>query len=186
MSRRHYPQRSPVLPLGRTPATLRLGATDVPYSCRGTGAPVLLLAGDPKLRNYLQSHLAARFRVVAPATGCCERELGSSTWLRGLIDGLGLNRPRIVASDSHALAALHFTASDPERVDRIAVLWRESAGDPADRTMLQDRLTFASAPLLLVRIRPWNGDPEHGFDELADLIRFLESPSEGSMGTPAA
>lgn len=177
MSSRHHPKKSPVLPSGLPAAKLRVGDTDVSYSSQGAGAPVLLLVGDPQLRNHLQSHLATSFRVVAPAIDSDQPELGSTALLRALIDGLGLDRPCVVASDSHALAALHFTAGDPERVDRIAVLWREQRGESAEPTTLQDRFAVASAPILLVQVQPWNDDAEHRSDELTALISFLESPS---------
>lgn len=118
----------PSLPDG--PPVLRIGTTETLYQRAGQGPPVLLLLHEgatDELGAELFGRLAARFRVIAPV-----RPAGVeiTSWLRDLIEGLGLIRPAIVADEAFGLASLSLSMQEPDRVGAIVVMARAS-GDGA-------------------------------------------------------
>lgn len=113
---------------GEVEAVVQAGPMTTWYVRAGQGLPVLLLmrqgprttSGAPLFRR-----LAAEFRVVAPV--CPTGEWVDSgpgdaaTWLRGLMDGLGLVEARVVVDESLAPALAPFLESDRDRVRGVLV-----------------------------------------------------------------
>lgn len=172
---------------GQVPETLlgphaiaRIGPDDVPYSRSGKGTPLLLLVGSLALRHRLQATLDNSFKVYAPDLEGAAPAIATEALLRGMIDGLGLGRPHLVAAGMHGLAALHFAASDPERVDRVALLWRDIRTGPLGAAMLEERLAFTSCPLLLVCLGEGADGGADDAHQFAAIARFLGQPIDAT------
>lgn len=100
---------------------LQAGAVVTPYARAGRGAAVLLLRDAPVAELAacrILVGLAAAFRVTAAGPPPGDR----AGWLRNLIDGLGLDRPWLVADPSLGGWAREFAADHPERVRGVALL----------------------------------------------------------------
>jgi pimeloyl-ACP methyl ester carboxylesterase len=130
-------------------AVIQTATSEVAYRRAGRGPHVLLLtdgADDDRLRDALFSSLAEHFRVIAPVPAHADPAL-----LRDIIDGLGLERPSIVADEASGIAALAFALLDPERVDRVVVVRHRRAG-PARQPHVDDTLTLSGHPLFLLQL----------------------------------
>lgn len=128
-------------------AVLIAGATQTTYRRAGAGKPVLLLFPgglDEPFAALVFAHLAASVRVVAPVLPQTVRataepaqfELAFATWLRDLIDGLGLPQTILVADEPVACAALAFVQGEPERVRALIVARRTVAEDVAAAALI--------------------------------------------------
>ena len=115
-------------------AVVQTGTFETRYRRAGSGASVLLL--DPQGHQapgaWLFDALTARFRVIAPvvpqAVAAGDEAAGAlEPWLRGLVDGLGLDRPGVVASASLGPALRRFEARDPFRLGPIALVETDTA-----------------------------------------------------------
>jgi hypothetical protein len=151
---------------------------------RGTGAPVLLLrpAGDTDVaEGSLLPKLATLFRVVAcrpplmdemggPARGLVA---AFSTWLREFLDGLGISRASIVAEGAFGVPALSFALSDPTRVGRLVLLFRDAPDPALPGAAATDLLGRSGHPLLVLRA---NGAAPSATD-VSEVIRFLSEES---------
>jgi hypothetical protein len=117
---------------------LTAGEVDTPYTRQGRGETLLLLRDNDgrDADNPLAGTLAAEYRVIAPLappgfeTWVPHR---STDWLRNLLDGLGVERACIVAEARMAPSALSFAASDPLRVQRLALLTDNGAEGTASK-----------------------------------------------------
>lgn len=136
-------------------ACARIGTVDIPYLRCGSGAPLLLIADDGVMRERLREALATRFKVFVPELRSRWHGLASAVWLRELIECLGVARPHVVVTGPRSVAVLHFAISDPDRIDRVVILWRErfASATPhsADDGAVEDRLQVAGRPLLMLR-----------------------------------
>jgi hypothetical protein len=164
-------------------AVVQTGRFETAYRRAGNGGPVLLLAGDPGAAgDWLFEQLAAHFRTIAPLGSGRIDGGGYATfelWLRGLIDGLGLQRPALVAGFSAAAPLLRFAAADPHRVDRIALVMHGGSAEERDPA-LDDAAAAAPHRLLLVGI-PGPEEPDARADALGRLLEFLLAPSAQTM-----
>ena len=158
-------------------ATVCAGVTATDYLRAGCGEPVLLLCGRPE--RPLLAPLAARFRVIAPDLPCDptrapdDRRGPFSEWLRDFLDGLGVARTHVVADEPYALRTLRFTLTDPTRVDRIALLFRD-AHDPAISAGPRPELLGHSGHPLLVSCDTGVGVRGDACATVADeILRFL-------------
>jgi pimeloyl-ACP methyl ester carboxylesterase len=143
-------------------AVVQTATSETVYRRAGRGPQVLLVAADGDggpLGRALFRTLAERFRVVAP---CYSIPEGSGTppghaevgvWLRDVIDGLGLDRPGIVADEMFAGAAVEFARMEPDRVGRLAVICRPGARPALDEAALQDAFSRTAPPFLLLRVK---------------------------------
>lgn len=167
-------------PAALTRATVYAGATATEYVRAGCGAPVLLLAergADPLL-----TALGARFRVIAPELPCrvVTPEPGTSAppfsvWLRDFLDGLGIARVDVVATEAYGVRALSYCLVDPARVGRIALLFRD-ASDPTAGGGSPEPLGRSGHRLLVRR-----ETDEDGSGAIADVLAFL---TDGACGAP--
>jgi len=139
-------------------AVLQTGTAETHYHRAGVGPPVLLLYAhaltDP-LGAALFAALAARFRVIAPTlpagVGGPGAGLAISTWLRDLIDGLGLERPAVIADEWLAGPLLGFVLMDRERVGGVAAVCRDRV-DPHRPGALEDQLERSAHQLMVVAV----------------------------------
>lgn len=164
----------------RVEAVVQVGSAETPYTRIGRGPVVLMLCADGirgPLGTLLGGRLAAQFRVIVPLPLAAASEAASqasalhspSTWLRGLVDGLGLVRPAVVADERFGLAALDFAVRDPERVGPLVLVGFDSALSERESPVRREGLASGHA-LLLLR---WNFDFPKQDDVAAEVARFL-------------
>jgi pimeloyl-ACP methyl ester carboxylesterase len=145
-------------------ATVHAGGEEMHYGRLGTGPSLLLVmpeAADSGYRARLVEALSKRFRVyVPPSPGCGEGGAPAALLLQRFLDGLGLERVCVVADASCAAEVLWLAQTDPERIERVALVLPEAAdptipatlpvlgNEPNGSAMLLVRLGFprASAP----------------------------------------
>jgi pimeloyl-ACP methyl ester carboxylesterase len=166
-------------------AVVQTGPFETWYRRAGVGGPVLLLIGPPAaaVGDWLFSQLAGRFRTIAPVlpaglagasgTGTPVEGGGLEDWLRGLIDGLGLEQPALVAAAERGVGLLRFMALDPERVGRLALVQPAAPGDSAPGHVVLDDTAPADAHPVLVMGLPGPEDQDGRADALDRLVRFL-------------
>ena len=91
-------------------ALVQTDGVETTYVRAGAGAPVIVLraCAIPAASDPVIEQLAREFRVFAPDLCCAENAPNFSEWLRGLIEGLGLEEPRVVvtADSEEELVAL--------------------------------------------------------------------------------
>jgi hypothetical protein len=170
-----------------TKAAVDHGPITTTYTRAGAGAPIVLL--DPEavaggVPSPLVLALAARFRVVVPELVCAQ-DAGTafSTWLRGFVDGLGQARVHVVSCEAWALRALSFCITDPLRVRRLVLIFRDAA-DPALRgEAAPDRLAGIGIPILVHRQHAVALPDESG-GGVDPVLRFLLA--EDAVDTSAA
>lgn len=107
-----------------TSALFQAGPTVTPYRRAGAGEAIVLLfpGGDAgALGAEVFARLAERFRVIAPDV---PEGIPVAAWLRDLIEGLGLERPGIVADACFADAVRQLAREDPDRVGRVVAVPR--------------------------------------------------------------
>jgi pimeloyl-ACP methyl ester carboxylesterase len=99
------------------------------YHRRGAGRPVLLLADAAGAGGApwpaLDDALAARFRTIRPelpAKSSAAAPPPFADWLRDFLDGIGVEAAAVVAAGRHGAAALDFSGSDADRVERVLVV----------------------------------------------------------------
>ncbi len=117
---------------------LEVGGTHVNACGPGDAPPLVLLAGHgatspvwfsvaPELAEYHRVYAldlpgdAGRSTAKPPRTAD-----DLMTWLTGVLDGLGADRPRLIGHSYGAWIALTYTLQNPDRVDRLALI------DPTD------------------------------------------------------
>lgn len=117
-------------------AAVWVGGEETPYRRGGDGAPVLLLLpGAGAGEGGLFAVLAAEFRVIAPLRlpryggpggpgGPVGDGVGGAaspweSWLRGLIDGLGLGRPPLVVDAALVAEVERCSRVDPGRIRAV-------------------------------------------------------------------
>ena len=103
---------------GLVEAIVQMGSVETAYRRAGRGRPVLLLVDLAQAaRDRLFWRLAETAMVVEPALPPPPGEW--PRWLRGVVDGLGLDRPDLVVVESWVPAAEAFAREDPDRAGRI-------------------------------------------------------------------
>jgi pimeloyl-ACP methyl ester carboxylesterase len=164
------------VPVPQIQAVVQVGPVEVAYRRAGAGAPVVLLHDGEHgaaLAAALFDVLATRFRVIAPdAPPAAAAGVTLARWLRGLIDGLGLERPSIVAAEEVGVAVLAFAMDDPDRVDRLAIL--RCAGVDLTRELdpVVDVLFGSGHPLMVLPVdAAWGGTVPAA--AAAPLVEFL-------------
>lgn len=110
-------------------ALVQTGSTETVYRRAGQGPTLVLLLGPRSAdeRDRLLSSLARAFRVIDPTP---PEDVGDgwSSWLRGVVDGLGLQRPALVADPGTASRAEALARSDPHRFGPVIVV--QPGSDP--------------------------------------------------------
>ena len=122
------------------------------YRRAGTGRPLLVL------RSSLQPHplwaeldetLIGAFRVLTPdvpATG-----VDAAAWMRGFLEGVGLERVTIIADDSLCITALELALLNADQVERMVLVPAGTASETGLDGTLATSLAGVAVPLLVVR-----------------------------------
>lgn len=114
------------------------GDTEIHYSEKGSGDPVLLLHGGGPgasgMSNYVRNvdALAERYRVIVPdlpGYGRSSKNLDLSDpfgsladAIRGFLDVLGLDRAHLVGNSYGGACALRLALDTPHRVDKLVLM----------------------------------------------------------------
>jgi hypothetical protein len=116
-------------------AVIHAGAVETRYRRAGQGPQLLLLTADADAEWVagVIPLLVARFRVFVPEVPA---DAGPG-WLRGLIDGLGLDRPALVAGLTLSSLLDRFLETDADRPERIALIHPAPAGLGHGRPMVR-------------------------------------------------
>lgn len=168
-------------------AVVHTDGTETRYQRAGSGPPVLLLVcggAAAVARSQLIRELAGSCRVIAPELPDCSghtpAQAGNgdpATWLRNVIDGLGLMRPSILADDGLALACIAFAMADPHRVGRIVIASRAPLLGAAGGGALEDVLGSSGHPFLLLQLESGKDGPVVSPSTVVQIVTFVHSAS---------
>jgi hypothetical protein len=151
---------------------IRLGERVTRYRRLGTGrSPVVLLSTAPVAEPLWPEALeavAAHHRIYAPEIP--SNIAGFGPWLRGFMDGVGAERPAIVATASLCIPALEYALLDPYRIRGLVLI----PDGVVDETGLDGTISSANGsatlPILVLR-------REHPAGSAVELLmRFLRQP----------
>ena len=160
---------------------------EIRYRRAGRGRPVVLLTSG-RTRGLTSAlvlqALAGRFRVVAPKYRAVPADVRPDSsaavcvWLGDVVDGLGLERPSVVADEEFGLAALQFAMLDPARVDRLVVISGDRMPALAGRAVPDGAGVDSSLPLLLISLEATAWVPARPPDAISAMLRFLAASGE--------
>ncbi|HEX2165182.1 MAG TPA: hypothetical protein VHM02_14655 [Thermoanaerobaculia bacterium] len=142
------------LPSDSIRAVVHAAGVATPYLRTGRGAPVVLVAGQEWTRLLLPL-LAGGRSVLAPEVPALPTSATDPSgrvafcrWLRAVFEGLGLERPALVAAGGAVTAALAFALLEEDRLERLVLL--AAAAEEADDRELDGRLGCPSLRLRAV------------------------------------
>jgi pimeloyl-ACP methyl ester carboxylesterase len=122
------------------------------YHRTGAGRPVVLLraaSGPDSIWPELDAELAARFRVFTPELPPdCE---DVAAWVKGFLEGVGLDRVLLVAADPCCLSALELTLVGADQIERLVLVPAGAAGETGLDGTIAATFVGVSVPLLVVR-----------------------------------
>lgn len=150
---------------------VRANGQVVRYRRSGSGRPLLLLlAADeasafwPELLDLLRSHA----RLIVPEPPAAEAD--AEPWLSALVEGLGLSRVTVVASDRFCLAAFERTLLEPDRVARVIMVCRGRGSEAGISGSLDSAPRLGAVPILVLR-------NDRSASEVVPLVKeFLARP----------
>ena len=120
------------------------------YRRAGAGRPLIILRGSADaLWPELDAHLVTRHRVVTPALPPDCADLAA--WVGGFLEGVGLERVTLIATDPCCLAALELALLDGQRIERLVLVPSGTAAETGLDGALATSLAGVSVPLLVVR-----------------------------------
>src|SRR5262245_23183287 len=164
-----------------TRAWVHDGVRQIEYERAGAGPTVIMLVNGAVAdgaRARIFAELSRTCRVICPEWNSAQSNSREGTvaedltdWLAGFLDALGVARASVVASDQQALSALRFALTEPDRVERIALLLFQ-APVLEDSQALSDVLAHRRQSLLV--LSP-NGTGV--LDQLGTLADFLTQPT---------
>jgi len=124
-------------------AELRLGEVTVPYRRAGTGAPVLLLQepGPTPWGSGATTFdtLSQRYRVFQAMTPIPRRRDHAERWLQGVVEGLGLVMPDVVADPALAPILARLVRQNRGLVGQVTFLAGTHSGTGGARTDEDER-----------------------------------------------
>jgi hypothetical protein len=122
------------------------------YHRAGVGRPLVLLrtaAAPDALWPELEEQLVARFRVLTPELPPdCE---DVAAWVKDFLEGVGLDRVVVVATDPCCLSALELTLLGAQQIERLALVPSGLAGETGLDGTLATTFQGVPVPLLVVR-----------------------------------
>lgn len=166
-------------------AVVQAGAFQTSYRRAGRGRTVLLVLSseDQVLADSLFATLAEQFRTIAPAT---PPELQNAAWrfdawLCSLSDGLGLERPAVVAGVGHADALTSLASRDPERLGPLVLLHHKAGSTPGIEAAQAPTGQVGRSPVRVVAV-PASEDQSGRALVLAGIVEFLHRPADAVAG----
>jgi hypothetical protein len=123
---------------GIVKAEIQVGNHSVPYERSGHGSPVLLLlaGGAAEARPGATFQALARTRRVYRPTGPIPRSRDEAErWIRGLVEGLGLGVPDVVAEAEFAPLLARLVRRNDGLVGQVLFLCQATDADAASGTL---------------------------------------------------
>ena len=122
------------------------------YHRAGVGRPLVLLrtaASVDALWPELEEELVARFRVLTPElpSDCAD----IAAWVKGFLEGVGLDRVVVVAADPYCLSALELALLGAQQIERLVLVPGGVAGETGLDGTLATTYQGVPVPLLVVR-----------------------------------
>jgi pimeloyl-ACP methyl ester carboxylesterase len=145
------------------------------YRRAGAGRPVVVLRAptdESALWPELDDSLASSFRVITPEVPANGADV--ARWLGGFLEGVGLDRVMLVATDTFCVPALELALLSAEQVERLALVPAGNAEDTGLDGVLATSLAGGAVPLLVVRRGMAVGEA------LPLLMHFMESEKAGA------
>jgi len=144
-------QSSSTHPAG-TLAEVRAHDQVMRYHRAGAGRPLVLLraaAAPDALWPELEAQLIGRFRVFTPELppDCDD----VAAWVKDFLEGVGLDRVRLIAADPCCLSALELTLLGADQIERLVLVPGGQAGETGLDGTLATAFAGVSVPLLVVR-----------------------------------
>lgn len=129
---------------------IRLADRTMRYRRLGAGKPLVLLTqvGAEPWPDVLEA-IAERRRIYVPDLPADQG--GFVAWLQGFLDGVGAERPAIVATGTSCIPALEFALLEAERVDRLVLIPDGAADETGLDGALSPSRDGPSLPILLLR-----------------------------------
>jgi len=120
-------------------AEVRVGELVTRYVRRGSGPSVVLAGTDTEaspLWAALVESLAPRYRLILPK--CPPNGVDATAWLKGFIEGIGLESCVLVAGEPAAAAALELASGDELIVRKLVLLGNgdREPGSDGSRTLI--------------------------------------------------
>ena len=131
---------------------LRAKGQVVRYRRSGSGRPLLLLLAEDEanaLWPELLEVLRPGSRLIVPDAPAAGTDV--ELWLSALLEGLGLSRVTVVASDRFCLAAFERTLLEPDRVARVIMVCRGRGSEAGISGSLDSTPRLGSVPILVLR-----------------------------------
>ena len=141
------------------------------YHRAGAGRPVVVLRASPDARSLwpeLDEALSSAFRVLTPEVPPTD----VARWLGGFLEGVGLDRVTLVATDDFCLPAIELALLSADQIERLLLVPSGHARETGLDGTLAAPLAGVVVPLLVLR----RGMP--AVDALPLAMQFLESERE--------
>jgi pimeloyl-ACP methyl ester carboxylesterase len=121
------------------------------YHRAGAGRPLVLLraAASDALWPELEEQLVARYRVLTPELppDCAD----VAAWVKDFLEGVGLDRVVVVATDPCCLSALELALLGAQQIERLVLVPGGLAGETGLDGTLATTYQGVPVPLLVVR-----------------------------------
>jgi pimeloyl-ACP methyl ester carboxylesterase len=121
------------------------------YHRAGAGRPLVLLraAASDALWPELEEQLVARYRVLTPELppDCAD----VAAWVKDFLEGVGLDRVLVVATDPCCLSALELALLGAQQIERLVLVPGGLAGETGLDGTLATTYQGVPVPLLVVR-----------------------------------
>jgi pimeloyl-ACP methyl ester carboxylesterase len=146
------PMQSSSIQPASTLAEVRAHDQVMRYHRAGAGRPLVLVraaADRDSIWPELDAHLVARFRVFTPELPPdCGDVAG---WMKDFLEGVGLDRALLIATEPCCLAALELALLGPDQIERLVLVPGGLAGETGLDGTLATTLAGVPVPLLVVR-----------------------------------
>jgi hypothetical protein len=162
-------------PFTATLAEVRAHDQVMRYRRVGAGRPVVVLRAAldaAPLWPELDDSLAGAFRVITPEVPATGADV--ARWLGGFLEGVGLERAALVATDGFCLPALELALLGADQIERLVLVPAGYADETGLDGTLATSLAGVVVPLLVVR----RGLP--AAEALPLLMHFLDGDTNGT------
>jgi pimeloyl-ACP methyl ester carboxylesterase len=145
------------------------------YHRAGAGRPILILRSALEAQPFwaeLDAALTSAFRVLTPDVPAAEVDVAA--WMRGFLEGVGLDRVTIIAEGSLCIAALEMALLNSDQVQRLVLVPAGHTSETGLDGTLATSLAGVAVPLLVIRRGMASAEA------VPLLMQFLEQRSTAS------
>ena len=122
------------------------------YRRAGAGRPILFLRSATDEQPFwaeLDAALTSAFRVLTPDVPAAEVDVAA--WMRGFLEGVGLDRVTVIAEGSLCMAALEMALLNVDQIERLVLVPAGHSSETGLDGTLATSLAGVAVPLLVVR-----------------------------------